>query len=186
MRLNMVSFTKTNIRGIIIVLIILFAALAISMIYPFYNGIHEGLTPAELDPASTIKTALTAYTNAVELNCQGLINSYASIVGLDQTDIASINGIVGNANFTNSAKFQQISALNSTNTSLLTAINTVHGKNFSSLMTLLQTIPKNTSDSIFNSMVEKQISDVNKIINNSDITSPFYTINTYVQNTGAM
>ena len=181
----MVSFSKTNTRGILLLLVILFAALAISVLYPFYRGVQEGLTAAELDPAAEIKTALVKYTNAVEMNCQGLTSSYSSIAGLSQTDIASINGICGNANFTSSAKFQQIVALNSNTPELINAINTVQGKNFSALMNLLQSLPTNTSDESFNSMVKQQMTAANKIINNADMSSPFYTINTYVQNTGA-
>ena len=185
MPLNIFSFTKTNTRSILIGVTILIVTLAISILYPFYRGVHEGLTSAELDSAAEIKTALIKYTNLVESNCQSLTNSYSSIVGLTQTDIASINGICGNANFTSSAKFQQIVALNSKTPGLLTAINAVQGKNFSALMNLLQGLPTNTSDSAFNTMVIQQMTNVNKIINNADMSSPFYTINTYVQNTNS-
>ena len=151
----MVSFTKMNTRGLLIILVILFSSLAISIVYPFYNGIKEGLTAAELDPAAPIKSGLLTYSNTVESNCQGFINSYGSIAGLGQSDIASINGINGNTNFTNTAKFQQIIALNSKNAGLLEAINTVQGKNFTALISLLQALPTNTNDTVFNSMVNK-------------------------------
>ena len=181
----MLTFSKTNTRGIFILLIILFSALAISILYPFYNQFQEGLTGAELDPAAPIKTSLIEYTNAVELNCQRLTNSYSSIAGLSQTDIASINGICSNTNFTSSTKFQQIVALNSKTPSLLSAINSVQGKNFTALITLMQSLPTNTSDAAFNTMVEQQMTNINKIINNADMSSPYYMINTYVQNTAS-
>jgi hypothetical protein len=178
----MVSFTKTNARGLLILLVILFAALAISILYPFYRGVQEGLTGAELDPAAPIKTALLKYSNTVESNCQVFTNSYASIAGLGQADIASINGICGNTNFTNTAKFHQIVALNSKNKGLLDAIHEVQGKNFAALVGLLHELPSNTNDDTFNSMVNQQMTNVNKIINSTDMSSPYYTINTYVQN----
>ena len=174
----MAFMTKTNSIGLL--LFILFAALAISILCPFYK---EGLTSAEVDSSGPIRTALLTYTNQVESNCQKMINGIGSIAGLSQTESVSINPIIGNTNFTNTAKFQQIVALNSKNKYLIETLNTVQGQNFTALLNLLQTLPTNTSDTTFNDKVTKQITAINKIMNSADMQSPYYTINTYVQNT---
>jgi hypothetical protein len=131
------SILKTNSRELLILLAIIFIALAISVLYPFYRGVHEGLTSAELDSAAPIRKALLKYTNQVESNCQQMINSISSLSGLEQTETLSINTIIGNTNFTNTAKFQQIISLNSKNEVLTDALNTIQGKNFSLLETII-------------------------------------------------
>ena len=179
----MVSFTKATHRGLLLLLLILIAALAVPMIFPFYRGVHEGLTGAELDSSGKIKQALLAYTNTVEMNCQKFMNGITSLSGLSQTETLSINTIIGNTNFTNTAKMQQIIALNSTSEPMLKALNGVQGQNFTALLTMMQAMPTTTTDTQFNRMVNQQMTAINKILNTTDMTSPYYTINTYVQNT---
>jgi hypothetical protein len=178
----MVSFSKTTFRSISLLLIILFVALAISVIYPFFLGVHEGLTSAELDPSGKIRTALDEYNSITEKNCQTAISSISSISGLAQTDSIAISPIVGNTNFTNAAKLQQIIALNSSTPGLLEVINKVQGQNYTALLKLLQSLPTTTNDATFNDKVKQQLTTVTKITNNTDMQSPYYTINTYVQN----
>lgn len=178
----MVSFSKTTMRSIYLLLILLFVALAISIIYPFYLGVQEGLTASELDPSGIIKTSLDRYNTIVEKNCQKTISSISSLSGLAQTDSISISPIVGNSNFTNMAKMQQIIALNSATPGLVDLINDVQGQNFTALLKLLQALPTNTNDSTFNNNVKQQLTSINKIMNNTDMQSPYYSINTYVQN----
>lgn len=179
----MVSFSKTTMRSIYLLLIILFIALAISIIYPFYLGVQEGLTSSELDPSGKIKTELDKYNSIVEKNCQKAISSISSVSGLAQTDSIAISPIVGNSNFTNMAKMQQIIALNSATPGLIEIINNVQGQNYTALLQLLKGLPTNTNDSMFNDIVKNQLTAVQKIMNNTDMQSPYYTINTYVQNT---
>jgi uncharacterized membrane protein YfhO len=176
---------KRNIRELLILLAIIFITLAISMLYPFYRGVHEGLTSTELDSSGPIRKALLKYTNKVESNCQQMINSISSLTGLEQTETLSINTIIGNTNFTNTSKFQQIISLNSKNEELTDALNTIQGKNFAALLKLFQSLPTTTSDEAFNKKVTQQISSINKMLNSSDMTSPFYTINSYVENSPA-
>ena len=167
---------------ILILIIILFAALAISMSYPFFRGIQEGLTSAELASNGSIKTALQTYTNTVESNCQAFINNVTSLNGLEQTDSLGISPIIGNTSTTNSAKFQSIVSLNSSTPSITEAIAHVQGKNFTALMTLLQTLPTSTSDEQFNNIVTQQKNAVGPFTNQTNMSSPYYIINTYVQN----
>lgn len=181
--MRVVSFVKKNSRGILLLLLIIFIALAISLLCPFYMGVQEGLTAAELDTSAPIKTALLTYTNAVEKNCQKAISSISSLSGLAQTDSIALSPIVANANFTNSAKFNQIVALNSSTPGLLDLITEVQGQNFTALLKLLKAIPKRTSDDSFNRIVTQQLTAVNRFINNTDMQSPYYSINTYIQNT---
>ena len=182
MRVNMISLSKINMNVLWILLLILFLSLAISIIFPMYFGIHEGLTGAELDSSGKIRSSLQTYTNTVETNCQDAINKISTASDLTQIDSIAITPIVSNTNFTNTAKLQQIISIKSTTAGVVKIINDVQGKNYSALLNLLQSIPVNTSDANFNKIINTQIGNVNTIMNNTNPQSPYYVINTYVKN----
>jgi hypothetical protein len=182
MKVNMISFPKINVNGLWILLLILFLALAVSILFPMYYGIHEGLTAAELDSSGKIRSSLQTYTNTVETNCQDAVNKISTAPDLSQTDSIALTPIVSNTNFTSTAKLQQIIAFKSSTPGIIDAINTVQGKNYTALLKLLQSIPSDTSDTEFNRILNTQIGNVNNILNNTNSQSPYYLINTYVKN----
>lgn len=182
MRVNMVSFSKMG--GIWLLLAILLVTLAISISFPFYKY-TEGLTQSELASTGTIMMALNKYKTTVEENSQKVISQIPSLSNISQIDSIAISPIISNMDSTSTFKLQQLVALNSTSANLLNILNVAQGDNFAALMTLLNELPKNTTDEQFNKLVTQQSTTVNSIISNSNQSSPYYTINTYVQNTSA-
>jgi len=182
MKVNMISLSKINYNTLWILLIILFLSLAISMLFPFYHSIHEGLTAAELDSTGKIRSSLQTYTNTIESNNQDAINKISTTPDLSQTDSIALTPIVSNTNFTSTAKLQQIIALKSTTPGIIKMINEVQGKNYTALLNLLQSMPVDTSDANFNKIIIAQIGNVNTVLNNTNSQSPYYLINTYVKN----
>ena len=182
MNLKMISLPKINVNGLWILVFILFLSLAVSILFPMYYGIHEGLTATELDSSGKIRSSLQTYTNTVETNCQDAVNKISTAADLSQTDSIALTPIVSNTSFTSTAKLQQIIALRSATPGIIDAINNVQGKNYTALLKLLQSIPSDTSDSEFNRIMNTQIGNVNNVLNNTNSQSPYYLINTYVKN----
>lgn len=172
-----------------ILLIILFATLVFSMLYPFYTGIREGLgTSLTAVDISNIQQSLNTYTNAVESPEGACAKALTAIKSAKppagETDFIVTNTIPmtiqQNEGSTNCTLVDKIAALNSKNTSVLNAINTCYGQKYTAALNMLTTIqqsPAIKSDSSFANIVNIQLN--NPSVNGSN--SSYNTINEFIK-----
>ena len=172
-----------------ILLIILFATLVFSMLYPFYTGIREGigssLTAVDI---SNVQQSLNSYTTAVESPEGACATALSAIKEAKhppgETDFTLTNTIPmtiqQNEGSTNCSLVDKIAGLNSQNASITKAINTCYGQKYSAVLNMLNTIQKSPamkSDTSFAMIVNTQLS--NPSINGSN--SAYNSINQYIK-----
>ena len=173
-------------KGYKILLIILFATLVFSMLYPFYTGIREGLgSSLTAVDISGIQQTLNTYTTTVESPDGACAKALTEIKGAKpppgETDFTVTNTIPmtiqQNEGSTNCTLVDKVAALNSTNPTILKAINTAYGQKYTAVLTMLNTIqlsPAMKSDSNFAMIVNTQLS-------NPSINGPNSSYNTIDQ-----
>lgn len=172
-----------------ILLIILFATLVFSMLYPFYSGIREGigssLTAVDI---SNVQQSLNSYTTAVESPEGACAIALSAIKEAKpppgETDFTLTNTIPmtiqQNEGSTNCTLVDKVAGLNSQNASVTKAINTCYGQKYSAVLNMLNTIqqsPAMRSDTNFAMIVNTQLS--NPSINGSN--SAYNSINQYIK-----
>jgi len=158
-------------KGYGLLLIILFATLVFSMLYPFYTGIREGigssLTSVDI---SNVQQTLNTYTKAVESPEGTCAKALTEIKNAKppsgETDFLVSNTIPmtiqQNEGSTNCTLVDKIAALNSKNPSIVKAINTAYGEKYTAVLNMLNTIqqsPAMNSDSNFATIVNAQMSN---------------------------
>jgi hypothetical protein len=156
-------------KGYGILLIILFATLVFSMLYPFYTGIREGLgSSLTAVDISNVQQTLNTYTTAVESPDGACAKALTEIKSAKpppgETDFTVTNTIPmtiqQNEGSTNCTLVDKVAALNSNNESVLKAINTAYGQKYTAVLTMLNTIqqsPAMKSDSNFAMIVNTQL-----------------------------
>jgi len=184
--------TNLNWKGVGLLLGIIIVVLAISMMYPFFKfterfterftkRVTEPFTNEEL-PA--MQTALQTFSTSNETICQEGVETIHGIKTLSQTDSIAMSPIFNDqSGRTNAWKITQIISINSTNHDLLSALNTIQGKQYAALLTLLQALPQKSSDEGFNKILGQQIKA--PIIGTDPLNSSYGILNKYVQNSAA-
>lgn len=173
-------------KGYGLLLIILFATLVFSMLYPFYTGIREGigssLTAVDI---SNVQQSLNTYTTAVESPDGACAKALTTMKNAKppagETDFTVTNTIPmtiqQNEGSTNCTLVDKVAALNSTNATIIKAINTAYGQKYTAVLNMLNTIqqsPAVKSDSNFATIVNAQLS-------NPSINGPNSSYNTIDQ-----
>lgn len=172
-----------------ILLIILFATLVFSLLYPFYTGIREGigssLTAVDI---SNVQQSLNTYTSSVESPegacAKALTKIKSAKPPAGETDFTVSNTIPmtiqQNEGSTNCTLVDKVAALNSKNTSVLNAINTCYGEKYTAALNMLNTIqqsPAMQSDNNFATIIKSQLDNPSI----SGANSSYNTINQFIK-----
>lgn len=151
-----------------ILLIILFATLVFSMLYPFYPGIREGLgSSITATDISNIQQTLNKYYNDVESAggpCDQALTEIKAIPAPSTSD-AVFNNVMTTVNSTSDqttskcALVDKAAAFNTNNPGVSEAINACYGKKYTSVLNMLNTLKKSDAmkDSDFANQVNSNI-----------------------------
>ena len=165
-----------------ILIVIFITTLVVSLLNVNLVPVKEGLSNTELAVSGPIKKAMQEYKNIVDKNCQAGLSRIASVQGLSQIDSISLSPIVANENTTNSYKIQQIVALNTSTEGLRIVLNDILGKNYSALLSLFQTLPTKTTDSLYDKIVADEYAKLISMVTDTDVSSPYSTLDDYLKN----
>ncbi len=156
-----VIFKLSTCKVLLFLLSIVILSLAISKWIPFY--MKEGLISSTA--ISSIENALKDYETSVNKICSDGIQSLVK-AKMSQAESVTFAPILADEDLKDTSKIDKIIALKSTSEEIKKVIADIHGKKYTTTLTLLNTLNKDTypEDETFTALLKQQTTSTHGIV----------------------